>query len=311
MCKLLMIPHVPQGYSQAAWEFVRAAHGVQTQADSDGYGYAALSRGGGLFAERWFPAAQAFGGGSASVRLAEKIAASYGPALVPAPVYEHIGDGEGPGSDIAAILVHARRANCARSLRNTHPFVCGTGPYRQGPDGRTFGTTAAMIHNGRIENDAKLTRMFSSCDSEVILHQYTGAAVHEMPERFQSVASVLEGHYALGFIARQEAGRWVVDIVRDDRAKLAAAWIGEIHAVVFCTTEDILDAAARELGWRAPDYFAVRENVLIRHDPFTGEVLAVEGFTPAGRPQPEATAPETDTRLHPLEADRTVQASVV
>lgn len=286
MCKLLMVPYIPEGKAAEAWAFVRAAHGAQIRNDRDGYGYAALHRSGRMFAERWFEGERAFETETGPAPHIRNILQSYGKALAPAPVHEQIGEIPSGPDDIVAIITHARRANTTRMLRNTHPFVCGAGDYQKGPDGRIFGTSIAMIHNGCINNDTQLTRMFSSCDSEVIMHQYLEAGVSENPENFQAAADSLDGHYALGFIVQRNSGGWIVDIVRDDHAMLSAAWIRELGAVVFCTTEEIMDTATRTLGWQAPTYFEVRKNFLIRHDPFTGNVIAQVQFIPSRRRPP-------------------------
>src|SRR5690606_14634206 len=151
------------------------------------------------------------------------------------------------------------------SLSNVHPFVSG--------DGKT-----ALIHNGVITNHDLLTKKFSTCDSEVILHEYDDCSVKDEISKIQQVADNLWGWYACAVISQNSDGKWLLDIFKEMQANVTVTYVHQLDSVVFCTDGEMIKEACKRLKWQYSTILDVEPDVIIRHDAMTGEVLQVQAF---------------------------------
>lgn len=178
---------------------------------------------------------------------------------------------------IDAIMVHGRYATCEKTLENTHPFV---------KDG------VALIHNGVISNHHAFTKEMSTCDSEVLLHQYLE---NKVPSHLSNIEKALDGvggYYAC-MVANEEKG--TVDIWRDQTASLYMAYVPTVGLVV-ATTMEIILKSARKMKIKVKEIEEIQPCVAIRWHR-TGEVelkefVAKKPFTPTGFTYPRTESIE-------------------
>src|ERR1019366_1286406 len=143
--------------------------------EEDGVGYAAITKSGLIYGEKWLKKEHAFNIHSQPkndimVELMHKMfgdMAEWGMNTpVTAKVYDSFGDRNQQTIDeTVGLIIHARKATMGsvKTIENVHPFVILNDENH--PD-------TALIHNGSILNHDKLTKIMSTCDSEVILHEY-------------------------------------------------------------------------------------------------------------------------------------------
>lgn len=212
MCKILGIIDIEN--QQNAKTFTEKSIPIVTKTDNHGLGIMTLGENG-IFAERW--------------AILPAVNRTYSPPLLKyQSAFNRSHDQRGiPSRNIQAIAVHGRYATCEKNLQNTHPFC-----------DENMGT--ALIHNGVIQNHNQLKKVYSTCDSEVILHQYIENSVKENPLEFQKVADKLEGYYAS--IVFNKSGD--VSIFRDNQASLFIAHIKGV-GIVFSTTKEIIQKTAK------------------------------------------------------------------
>ncbi len=268
MCKLIIIPHVPEGRSKQAWRLAKAVTGPMTASDHDGFGYSAITRGDELLTERWLLPADAW------QRNLRSEFAGLEPILegtVTEHTYTHQGPAIGPKLPaIKAIMLHARWSTSGGGIENTHPFVLED---KDGP-------WAALIHNGVVAKDG-LRFEQSTCDSEGILNAMRDENALYVPENLQDALDRIYGYYALGVMVHTYEG-WAVDVIKDGTAHLTALYVAELDAVVFATSPDHVTAACKQLKWRRPARAKLRDNVRVRFDATTGAALVTDTFEPKG-----------------------------
>jgi len=265
MCKIVSFAGITPETQKNAWKFILALAPIMSKVDDDGFGYAAFDRSGNLFGERWLNNKQAFKNRPQPNQVTEfdnQIINEFNDLLsVPnkEPKYNNFGE---LSDNICAITLHARMATSGKEFVNTHPFV----------EGRT-----SLIHNGVISNHHRLSKKHSSCDSEVILHEYIKSDVHSDINNFQKVAGALEGYYALGILTQAE-DQLVMDIVKDGRASLSAAYVKELQTIVFATSLSHIFEAAKKCKFKVTSHYNVKENSIFRINALTGKVIQTASF---------------------------------
>ena len=277
MCKVLMIAGIKRQHQdkvkKLSQEFLKAA----SEHDDDGFGYAAITRGGGIYGEKWLRKEDVFqlhAQPKAPIgnEMVKDLLGEASKPLVDAPtdkVYDSFGVTRTKEvlHDTVAIIVHARKkTNGAKSIENCHPFYA--------PESDPNPATA-LIHNGTIMNHASLTKKTSTCDSEVILHEYLNEAMSYNPWAMPKLAKTLIGQYTVGVLtsAQTESGpQPVLDIFKSAR-ELHCAYVKEIETYVFCTLPSMLMKSVIAAGMTAVGLSEVRDGYLIRLDAITGKRL--------------------------------------
>lgn len=271
MCKLAIISGITSETKDKAWEFIKQMS-IEMSApncpEDDGFGYAAIDNEGKLFGERWLKNKDAFVhrnpyGNDIDTEIVKKFK-----ILSKEKVYNNFGI---LSNDIRSITLHSRMATSGKGMRNTHPFIK---------------KSTSLIHNGVIHNHDKLHKEMSSCDSEVILHEYLRNNIANKPEKFQKVANKLEGYYALGIFSKTDNGEIILDIIKDNNAKLNAYFIKELNTIVYATpkyTTSPVEETCKKLGFTIISIYEVKENKLMRINALTGEPIVYVSFKPKER----------------------------
>ncbi len=276
MCKLLIIPHIPEGKSKFAWRLAKAITPTMTRMDDDGFGYAAVTTQKDsdgreiMLAEKWLFPKDAW-----SNRLPGEFA-GLEQALqggLDSNTYRHYGfdlkeGGQRPA--IKSLMLHSRYSTCGGGVENSHPFVVSD---KEGP-------WAAFIHNGVVSKEG-LRFDQSTCDSEGILNSLVDEQVAWEPGNLQKALDKVHGYYAYGFLSLTVEDGWVMDVVKDGLAQLSALYIHEIGAVVYATSSDQVESACKKLKWKRPRIAKMRSNTRVRYSVNTGEVLLIDGFKSA------------------------------
>lgn len=268
MCKMLIMSGITDETKDNAWMFCKAMAKEMSSpncGEKDGFGYAAIDDQGNLFGERWVNNANAFKHQYAyGTEIDSRLMKQY-KILTREKIYGNFGV---HNDNIRTITMHSRSATGNVSYKNTHPFV----------DGFT-----SVIHNGVIYNDDKLTKKYSTCDSEVILHEYIKYNIANRPGKIKKFVNRLEGYYALGILSKTNEGKVILDVIKDNAARLEAFFIKELNTVVFATPKansSPVEEACKTLGFTIVSKYDVKPNRLIRMDALTGEVIAYESFKP-------------------------------
>ena len=269
MCKIMVMSGINNTNRKLAWEFTKQMAMQLSPGNSDGLGYAAVTTDGELFGERWHKNSEAFVDRPTPPVSSDEelsIAKQYGGMLIPEvrPVrYNKFGVINEDA--VAAITLHARMATSGKDFINTHPFVRG-------------GTS--LIHNGVIGNAGDLEMIQSTCDSEAILNLYVKHNVTNNIGNIQRVADKLQGYYACGVITETKKYGYVVDVFKDDRARLSAAYIRDMNILVFSTTIDDILTVCNKMGMEVAYKYMVKAGVITRLSTLTGNPLEVAKFTP-------------------------------
>lgn len=295
MCKIMVIPGIKptKAIQTKVRKFMVAAQPFMCQFDNDGFGFMAVGDRG-LHTEKWLKTEDAFWDrtilGGSETGLIEK----YKGFISGGQKYAVTGQ---TNSLLYSVAMHSRMATCEKSIANTHPFRDGD---------------SALIHNGVISNAKELTFKHSTCDSETILNEYNKCNVSGNVENISEVVYALEGYFACAVFTKI-GNQWVLDIFRDDRASLVGVFVHELQTMVFCTTKEIVDATLKKLGWKQGVAYAVSDNMLVRLDAVTGDVLASTEFDCWVRSVPvsEHNISELKTRINGEHPDYTITSEGV
>jgi hypothetical protein len=258
---------------------------MSSERDTDGLGYAALTKEGNLFGERWLNNKDAFKERMAVDERAEAFARSTGGMASSTLGNRYNSFGVGPAGldQLVAVTLHTRLATCGREFCNVHPFVS--------EDGKT-----SLIHNGVISNHDKLKKVTSTNDSETILHLYTEYEVMDDLNAIQHVADKLYGYYACGVFSETAEGMKILDVFRDDRADLHGVFIKELGIPVITTKLEFIQKACANLDLTIVQIYKIKGNMMIRFEPYSGTVLDYCEFKSNGyqsyQSYPDTTDPD-------------------
>lgn len=267
MCKIAIIPGITDETTENAWKLIKELSEEMSLSDDDGFGYAALDAEGNMFGERWFNPKDAFKTRDKNPPKEAEVEKTFKGFLKSAkkvsdkPMYNDFGNVH--ETSLRCAILHARKATCAKTMENLHPFVIGD---------------FALIHNGVIHNTAELTQKVSTCDSECILNEYIKHDVVNNLKNVQKMVDKLDGYYACAVIGKQADGRKIIDVFRDSAAKLRGYYIKELNQVVFGTTGHSetygpIPSACKDIHFTITEEFEIPNHKIVRMDAMTGEVL--------------------------------------
>lgn len=265
MCKIFVMSGINDSNRDGSWDLIQQmAKEMSHKPENDGMGYAAMSSEGVLFGERWLYNDDAFRvSGNSTVE--DHILAQFQGALLREPGYDSFGNPEANKNKITSITLHSRFATSGKEFSNTHPFVNGN---------------TSLIHNGVIHNADKFKRHLSTCDSEALLTQYVDLNITNVPSNIQKLADATLGYYACGVFSRTASGQPILDVFKDYRADLSAAYIRDLNVLVMTTEISQLEAACEKLDFKILTKFMVASGFLIRMDALTGKVIDTFEFNP-------------------------------
>jgi len=250
-----------------AWEFTKLMAVQMSPGNSDGIGYMAVTSDGELFGERWHNNSEAFNNRPVTDTPSKEeltIANKYEGFLVSEkPPVRYNKFGVINEDSMSAIALHTRMATSGKQFINTHPFVRGK---------------TALIHNGVISNADDFKLIQSTCDSEVILNEYVEKKVTNSPEKIQMVADKLEGYYACAVLTETKKYGYVMDIFKDSRARLSAAYIRDMGIMVFSTSIDDILTVCNKMGMEISYKYSVKDGILLRLSRLTGDPLLTQKF---------------------------------
>jgi hypothetical protein len=235
---------------------------IMSDRDNDGLGYMAMTSKG-MFGERWFNPKDAFINRGEWTNIEEKIKETFDGVLEGSQGYVPFKqNNEAATAPIQSVIMHTRYATCEKAMKNVHPF------YRDG---------VALIHNGVISNVRELKQISSTCDSEGILNSYVDNDVAKNPDNISKVGNFLRGSYTCGVLTRNAEGVGIVDIFRSS-PNLSACFIRELDALVFVTSEQMLIAACRSLGWKHGAFMQLKDDKMVRINAATGGRISSHKF---------------------------------
>lgn len=277
MCKVFMMPGINKNNIQEATRLIKIMSDKMTYSSDDGFGYAAITRDGKIYGEKWrnikdiwklknpdsdgnrFIVNQFGGALKDKSKVGSEIYARFGIARTAKAVEETVG-----------IIMHSRNATSGeKTIQNVHPFFV-----EQDPDGGHLDT--ALIHNGNIANHEKLTKTMSTCDSETILHEYIKEMINYNPWGVEKLAKTLCGNYVVGVLTAlnyPEGIMPVIDIFKSGFRDIHCAFIDELKAPVFATTKDMIIDACKEAKFTHSEVFEIEGGRFMRVNALTGECV--------------------------------------
>lgn len=268
MCKLAILTGITNETKDNAWVFVKEMSKQMSApncVEKDGIGYAAIDDQGQLFGEKWVNYQDAFKNRSPYGSEIDNQILKKFKILNREKVYGTFGIFN---ENIRTITLHSRTSTNEVSYKNTHPFV---------------ENSTSLIHNGIIYNHNEFEKKTSTCDSEVLLHLYNKHNIANKPGKFRKIASKLDGYYAMGVLSKTNEGMPVLDVIKDNAAKLEAFFIQELNTIVFATPKydgNPVEAACKALGFTIVSKYEVKDNRLQRFNALTGEAICYESFQP-------------------------------
>lgn len=276
MCKIMCVAGIKPEHVEKVEKLAQSSAKIMSRADDDGVGYAAITNTGQVYGEKWLNREEAFVTHSQPKVIVDP-SVSYLQNLFGAMAlwektpevansYESFGDVTKENiTNTVALILHARKATVgAKTISNVHPFVV------QGDEHRP---TTALIHNGSIVNHAKLTKTMSSCDSEVLLHEYLGNSMYHNPWGINQLSKAVMGSYAVGVLSSMWDGTTEIpylDVFKSNK-ELYAAYVPELETTVFCTSDFSLREALEDNKMTFKNPIKIKDGYLIRLNAITGE----------------------------------------
>jgi hypothetical protein len=271
-----MIPGIKKQHQAKVKEIVVKMSEVFARVDEDGFGYAAITSQGKIYGEKWLKKADVFNlhEQPAIDPLAQKIQDFFGPAAGKSDLvvgttenkYASFGDRSPEAvDDTVAMIFHARKKTFGeKTIENCHPFVELNDA--NAPD-------TAVIHNGSIVNHLSLTKKYSTCDSETILHEYLKQVTYYNPQSIQKIASTLIGEYTVGVLSSIEENNSVtpiLDIFKSNK-ELYGCYVKDIETYLFTTSDWQLKAVLTEMKLDYVGVTEIKDGFLLRINAITGE----------------------------------------
>lgn len=263
MCKILAFSGITDETSELAWQFAEKIGKEMSWHNTNGLGYAAINNQGNLYGERWHENTEAFSIRTPRTPIEETCIIKYKGILDKPTKYNKFGRLD--TLHTRSIILHARMATSDKAFYNTHPFV-------------DTQTNTALIHNGVIGNAKEIGMNMSTCDSEAILTLYLHYNVMNNPKAIQDVVNDLDGYYACAIFSKLSNGTPILDVFRDHRASLNAAFIEELNTVVFSTGVEDIVSTCRLLNLKILSKFEVAYGKMLRINAITGEVINTYAF---------------------------------
>ena len=279
-----MMPGIKKDKIKQAHALVKEATKIMSASpDNDGVGYAAITKDGHVYGEKWLKPVDAWSvyknpeppkPSNAELFLERNFKdylKDFSVNRAVEDVYDKFGNKTIKNlEDTVAILLHTRNKTEGNiNLENTHPF------YYPG-DGATENT--ALIHNGTIKNYIEISKEYKTgmCDSKVILEQYLDLGINYYSENIKDLADILVGWYTVGVLTSlyDENGEAepVLDIFKSNK-ELVCGYVEELECPVFATTKHILEKACENAKLTLVGTYDLKDGVFLRLDAITGEVI--------------------------------------
>lgn len=279
ICKIMTVAGLNPKNKKVNWDFMSVMGELMSKGNNDGLGYTAVNPKGNIFGESWLFNYEAFEKRDTHTKpkkvdkgkIAKIKALISGDFVeledeVETPGYQKYGSWGDLGPEIVAVTLHTRAATNTVCFENVHPFVDQE-------------KSVSVIHNGVIRNHVKEDEIRSTCDSERILNKYLEHNVGEDPTKLQKFINDIKGWYACGIFAKDANGLRVLDIFRTN-ANLGCVYVKELDALVYTTDIDDVKRACRILDMTIlSKKNAVKEDMFVRIDPFTGKHLLTAKYT--------------------------------
>jgi len=269
-----MVAGIKPEHQEKVKQIIEIASKSLAKMDDDGIGYAAITTKGKIYGEKWQNKEYAFKIHSQpNPELSDLYmdallggAAKWDKEPLTDKVYARYGElNDKIIKDTVAVILHARKATVGgKSIDNTHPFFELNDPKQE---------DTAIIHNGGISNHHQLTKKYSTCDSEVILHEYLKNMMNYNPWGIEELARTLEGEYTVGVLSSftdKDGTTPVLDIFKHNKY-LYAAYCPDIETALFTTAKYDLEDIAREAGVAIKSVAEVKDGNFIRLNAITGE----------------------------------------
>lgn len=292
MCKVFAIPGLKKENHKDAQKLLKEATKIMSKTDSDGLGYAAITKDGSIYGERWVKNSDAFENRDNPVKPEPTegemfLKANFGVALKNkddntdySPVYEGFGTMNSQArEDTVAVVLHARKKTQGEvSLSNTHPFYeIGNKDY----------VDTAIIHNGSINNHDKLEKKYSTCDSETILHKYLEYCTNYCSNSIENISEDLKGVYTCCVLSstndQTKKHYPILDLFKSNKP-LVCGYIEEWGTPIFATNKEIIEGACKETGLTVTDLFEMEDGFFIRINAVTGQLdEEIIAFEPSAR----------------------------
>lgn len=276
MCKVLMIAGIKRQHQEKIKKILDVAAKAMSKSEDDGVGYAGITSQGKVYGEKWLNKDDAF-----KIHTQPKITASqtYLEKLLgdaanwkdkkPSNdiVYHRFGNmHKNILNDTVGLILHARKKTSGdKVISNVHPFFIVDDKKQE---------DIALIHNGTIHNHMALTKQFSTCDSEVILHEYINQSLNYNPWGIEEVAKTLRGDYTVGVLSSRllENNKIVpyLDIFKHNK-DLHVGYCPDIETAIFSTWPMTLEEVARETGFKIENIVEISDGQLIRLNAVTGQ----------------------------------------
>ena len=278
MCKVMMIAGIKPEHLTKVHKLAKAAAKNMSIIEDDGVGYAAITKSGTIYGEKWRNKDDAFNlhgqpKNDPMIDLMHRIFGDMAEWVTPpvtSKVYESFGNRDAKSvNETVAIILHARKAtlNSAKTIENVHPFI---------QLDVTDKADTALIHNGSILNHAKLTKTMSTCDSEVILHEYIANDMNHNPWGIEQLAKTLIGEYAVGVLSSMfdtdGSVTPILDVFKSGK-ELMVGYVPELETFVFCTAEHTLENSCKEAGLTLKNPIKLKEGYLMRMNAITGDKI--------------------------------------
>ncbi len=277
----------PEHHAKVA-KLVKVAAKAMSIVEDDGVGYAAIRSNGQIYGEKWLNKDDAFVIHNApkidpSIEFVNEMFGDMGDWLktpVTTPIYDSFGQRTKEALDsTVGLILHARKASSgSKVVQNVHPFVMID--QENQPD-------TALIHNGAITNHEKLTKISSTCDSEVILHEYLANTMYHNPWGIEQLAKTLIGEYVVGVLSStfDDAQNIipVLDIFKANNKDLFAGYVPELDTMVFCTNEYTLTSSCKDADLTVKNLIKIKEGYLLRINALTGEKMELISFKPSSK----------------------------
>lgn len=251
MCKVAGVTGINNENRDDVWLFMIALGDLMSRGNQDGIGYAAFDSENNIFGERWLINNTWFRDLSKDRRIKPNMLQN---------IYNFFGE-KVKRNDAKSIILHTRAATTARGMKNTHPFV-------DDPDK----PTTALIHNGMIYNHNRLKKVHSTCDSEVILHEYLNEKVNEDSTNLIEAAKKLQGWMTCLILAKDAEKKPVIDIFTDN-GRLTSFWVPRLKVRVYSSMEEDIRRAAEILGVKVEKLERTAPLTFQRIDADSGEIM--------------------------------------
>lgn len=264
MCKVMMMAGLSSKHKAKAESLAKEMMKIISKTEKDGFGYAAITANGTVYGEKYLNADDFMSKqppGTVDPVLV-KIKKSLGEGIKDIDVmhnkYKAFGTKTAPP---VAMIIHSRWSTVGGdNIDNAHPFF-------ELDDANAPAT--ALIHNGTIKNHLELTKKYSTCDSEVILHEYNKNLIQLNPYGIHDLARTLRGEYAVGVLSSSDDGP-IMDIFKSNKP-LNVGYVKELDCLVFATRSEDLIEAVKAAGMTLKITTEVIDGRFMRFNAVTGE----------------------------------------